>query len=116
MTSERDGTGKLAPLEARFAALESVRQGYGTWPADRTFPWSDEECAAALRGHQVRWPYRGARGTPPYRWVSDAPANKAAYPVRRRRCTTKHRRDDDKGIYSMSRRRHAPTKSFEQTF
>jgi len=34
----------------------------------------------------------------------------------RRRCTTKHRRDDDKGLYSIGRRRHALAKSFEERF
>jgi hypothetical protein len=26
------------------------------WPADRPFPWSDLECAAAVRGYEVKWP------------------------------------------------------------
>lgn len=45
-----------APLDERFAALGTVRQGYFTWPADREFPWSDAECAAFVRGHMVKWP------------------------------------------------------------
>ena len=65
-------------------------------------------------GHSRR--RRRAHGRPPSRWVSDTPAEKAACPSLRRRCTTKHRRDDDKGFYSMGRRRHAPTKSFEESF
>ena len=34
----------------------------------------------------------------------------------RRRCTTKHRRDDDKELYLIGRRRHALAKSFEERF
>lgn len=52
-----DGTEQAPPLEARFAALETVRQGFVTWPANRPFPWSGEECAATLRDHHVWWPY-----------------------------------------------------------
>ena len=45
-----------APLDERFAALGTVRQGTFTWPADKPFPWSDAECAAFVRGHMVYWP------------------------------------------------------------
>lgn len=43
-------------LEARFAALGTVRHGDCTWPADKLFPWTDVECAAFARGHRVYWP------------------------------------------------------------
>lgn len=45
-----------APLEPRFIALGTVRQGDNTWPAHIAFPWSDAECAAFVRGHEVKWP------------------------------------------------------------
>ncbi|MFP4271310.1 MAG: hypothetical protein ACLFTL_12185, partial [Alphaproteobacteria bacterium] len=44
------------PLEERFARLGTVRRGHWAWPDDVPFPWRDAECAAALRGHAVRWP------------------------------------------------------------
>mgnify|MGYP000915975673 FL=1 len=47
---------KPAPLEERFAALGTVRQGSFTWPESKPFPWSDAECAAFVRGHKVYWP------------------------------------------------------------
>lgn len=45
------------PVEPRFEALGTVRSGLGgCWPIDKPFPWTDAECAAFVRGHQVKWP------------------------------------------------------------
>lgn len=52
--SEDDDT--PPPVEDRFAALGTVLPQWGSWPADKPFPWSDAECAAFVRGYAVKWP------------------------------------------------------------
>lgn len=44
-------------LDDRFRSIATIRPGQSvTWPLDKPFPWTDLECAAFCRGHQVKWP------------------------------------------------------------
>jgi hypothetical protein len=47
----------IEKLDERFRGNENIRPGRSvTWPVGKPFPWTDQECAAFCRGHQVKWP------------------------------------------------------------
>jgi hypothetical protein len=52
--------GKINPDEVSAAAATAIsgdiRESGFMWPSDKPFPWSDADCAAAVRGYEVRWP------------------------------------------------------------
>jgi hypothetical protein len=43
--------------EAAFGGLElRIRPTEFMWPSDKPFPWTAEECKAAVLGYEVKWP------------------------------------------------------------
>lgn len=52
--TKEDITGDLIQAAVRALPVE-VRPTGCMWPPDRPFPWSADECLAAVIGYEVRW-------------------------------------------------------------
>ena len=46
---------RAAAGHAPAALPTNIRETGFMWPADKSFPWTAEECKAAVIGYQVKW-------------------------------------------------------------